>query len=247
MSIVPTTLLGVLPVGIALYLSGSLTPAEFALCAVLSLGLIEPLLKVSFLQNEMKSMEYAVNDANELLNLPELCEAKDPKTPSSFGLSFEDVSFSYSGDSSDDVLHGVSFDVTEGSSVAIVGPSGGGKTTIARLISRFWDVTGGSVKIGGVDVRDMSLDALARTVSFVTQDNFLFDCSLRENIRLAIPRRATRRSSLRPRRRNAGSSLDASRRVGTLLPERRGACFLGGSAKGSPLPGLSQGRAHRGP
>ena len=187
MSIVPTTLLGVLPVGIALYLSGSLTAAEFALCAVLSLVLIEPLLKVSFLQNEMKSMEYAVNDANELLNLPELCEAKDPKTPSSFGLSFEDVSFSYSGDSSDDVLHEVSFDVAEGSSVAIVGPSGGGKTTIARLISRFWDVTGGSVKIGGVDVRDMSLDALARTVSFVTQDNFLFDCSLRENIRLGNP------------------------------------------------------------
>ena len=101
--------------------------AEFALCAVLSLGLIEPLLKVSFLQNEMKSMEYAVNDANELLNLPELCEAKDPKTPSSFGLSFEDVSFSYSGDSSDDVLHEVSFDVARAAALRSSAPQGAGK------------------------------------------------------------------------------------------------------------------------
>ena len=138
---------------------------------------------MSFLQNEMKSMEYAVNDANELLNLPELCEAKDPKTPSSFGLSFEDVSFSYSGDSSDDVLHGVSFDVTEGSSVAIVGPSGGGKTTIARLISRFWDVTGGSVKIGGVDVRDMTQAQLHDELGYVPQKGVLFSGTITSNLK----------------------------------------------------------------
>ena len=193
-------------------------------------------------------MEYAVNDANELLNLPELCEAKDPKTPSSFGLSFEDVSFSYSGDSSDDVLHEVSFDVAEGSSVAIVGPSGGGKTTIARLISRFWDVTGGSVKIGGVDVRDMSLDALARTVSFVTQDNFLFDCSLRENIRLGNPSASDEEVELAAEAAQC-RGVRWTPREGLGHSCRRGGehAFRRGAPKDRPCPGVPQERAHRGP
>ena len=76
----------------------------------------------------------------------------------------------------------------EGSFTALVGPSGGGKSTVARLIARFWDVSEGQIKIGDTDIREMSLRQLAQSVSFVTQDNFLFDCSLKENIRLGNPK-----------------------------------------------------------
>ena len=85
------------------------------------------------------------------------------------------------------MLHGVSLTLPEGSFTALVGPSGGGKSTVAKLIARFWDVTGGEITIGGVNVKDMPLSQLSEYVSFVTQDNFLFRCSLLENIRLGNP------------------------------------------------------------
>lgn len=75
----------------------------------------------------------------------------------------------------------------QGSFTALVGPSGGGKSTVARLIARFWDVTGGSISIGDTNIKELSIRQLSELVSFVTQDNFLFNCSLKENIRLGNP------------------------------------------------------------
>lgn len=95
--------------------------------------------------------------------------------------------FSYTGDAKDEVLHGVSLKLPEGGFTALVGPSGGGKSTVAKLIARFWDVTSGEISIGGVNVKEMPLSQLSEIVSFVTQDNFLFRCSLLENIRLGNP------------------------------------------------------------
>ena len=95
--------------------------------------------------------------------------------------------FSYTGDQKDEVLHGVNLKLPQGSFTALVGPSGGGKSTVAKLIERFWDVSSGSVEIGGVDVKDMPLSQLSEYISFVTQENFLFRCSLLENIRLGNP------------------------------------------------------------
>lgn len=85
------------------------------------------------------------------------------------------------------MLHGIDLTLPAGSFTALVGPSGGGKSTTARLISRFWDVTEGNITIGGVNIKDMPLEQLSEMVSFVTQDNFLFRCSLLENIRLGNP------------------------------------------------------------
>ena len=85
------------------------------------------------------------------------------------------------------MLHCVDLKLPEGSFTALVGPSGGGKSTVAKLIARFWDVTDGAITIGGVNVRDLPLSQLSEYVSFVTQDNFLFRCSLLENIRLGNP------------------------------------------------------------
>ena len=95
--------------------------------------------------------------------------------------------FSYTGEKKDEVLHGIDLTLPAGSFTALVGPSGGGKSTTARLISRFWDVTEGNITIGGVNIKDMPLEQLSEMVSFVTQDNFLFRCSLLENIRLGNP------------------------------------------------------------
>ncbi|MGR1083211.1 ABC transporter ATP-binding protein [Olegusella massiliensis] len=185
-SIMPTTLLGVLPVGLALYLGGALSPADLAMCVVLALAIVDPIARFTSFVNELKSMEYAVADAAEFLDLPELPEAdrratgvKDPS------VELKDVRFSYG--EGEEVLHGVSLSMPSGSFTALVGPSGSGKSTLARLLVRHWDVDGGSIAIGGVDVRDMPLAQLSGLVSFVAQDNYLFDASIRENIRLGNP------------------------------------------------------------
>lgn len=187
-SILPTTLLGTLPAGIALYLKGELEPAEIALCFMLVLGIISPLMKATQFINEMKSMEYAVKDAKELLHIAQLAEVGETEKTKSSQVVLEHVSFSYTGEKEQEVLHDMNLTLPEGSFTALVGPSGGGKSTVARLIARFWDVSEGQIKIGDTDIREMSLRQLAQSVSFVTQDNFLFDCSLKENIRLGNPK-----------------------------------------------------------
>ena len=98
-----------------------------------------------------------------------------------------DVSFSYGGTEGKEVLRHLNLTIPQGKFTALVGPSGGGKSTIARLTARFWDVTGGSITLGGQDIRKLPLKQLSQSISFVTQDNFLFDCSLKENIRLGRP------------------------------------------------------------
>ena len=187
MSILPTTLLGTLPVGIALYLNGSLTPARLAFCLMLALGIIGPLMKATQFINELKSMEFAVKDANLYLNMEELPQASQPAILHGNNIRLKNVSFSYTNKESENILHGIDLTLPSGSFTALVGPSGGGKSTIARLIARFWDVNNGSIEIGGVDIRKIPLKQLSNVVSFVAQDNFLFDCSLKENIRLGNP------------------------------------------------------------
>lgn len=185
-AILPSTLLGILPVGVLLYIQGSLTQAELTMCMILSLGIVGPVTWFTTAVNDYKSIEYAINDVSKLLNLPELPDAAEPVVISGYGVELCDVSFSYN-ENHGDVLHNINLNIPEGSFTALVGPSGGGKSTVARLIARFWDVREGSIRIGGVDIRKIPLSQLTGIVSFVTQDNFLFNCSLLENIRLGKP------------------------------------------------------------
>ena len=189
LAIMPTTLVGVLPVGLLLNRAGQITPAELAMGIILSLSIVGPLMKVTTFINEAKSMEYAVDAANELLNLPVLPDSGKMVPLRRTDIVLQDVSFSYgmNGGEENDVLHRINLTMPEGSFTALVGPSGGGKSTIARLIARFWDVTGGSISIGGRNIKELSIRQLSELVSFVTQDNFLFNCSLKENIRLGNP------------------------------------------------------------
>lgn len=187
MAIMPTTLLGVLPVGLLLVQNGSISPAVLAMGIILSLSIVGPLMKATTFINEAKSMEYAVEAANELLNLPVLPDSGKIVSIPHNDIALKHVTFSYDGSEQNEVLHDVNLELPEGSFTALVGPSGGGKSTIARLIARFWDVTGGSITIGGKNVKELSIRQLSELVSFVTQDNFLFNCSLKENIRLGNP------------------------------------------------------------
>ena len=189
LAIMPTTLVGVLPVGLLLNRAGQITPAELAMGIILSLSIVGPLMKVTTFINEAKSMEYAVDAAGELLNLPVLPDSGKMVPLRRTDIVLQDVSFSYgmNGGEEQDVLHRINLTMPEGSFTALVGPSGGGKSTIARLIARFWDVTGGSISIGGRNIKELSIRQLSELVSFVTQDNFLFNCSLKENIRLGNP------------------------------------------------------------
>lgn len=187
MAIMPTTLLGVLPVGLLLVQNGSISPAELAMGIILSLSIVGPLMKATTFIDEAKSMEYAVEAANELLNLPVLPDSGKIVSIPHNDIALKHVTFSYDGSEQNEVLHDVNLELPEGSFTALVGPSGGGKSTIARLIARFWDVTGGSITIGGKNVKELSIRQLSELVSFVTQDNFLFNCSLKENIRLGNP------------------------------------------------------------
>lgn len=187
MAIMPTTLLGVLPVGLLLVQNGSISPAELAMGIILSLSIVGPLMKATTFINEAKSMEYAVEAANELLNLPVLPDSGKIVSIPHNDIALKHVTFSYDGSEQNEVLHDVNLKLPEGSFTALVGPSGGGKSTIARLIARFWDVTGGNITIGGKNIKELSIRQLSELVSFVTQDNFLFNCSLKENIRLGNP------------------------------------------------------------
>lgn len=133
LSILPTTLLGTLPVGIYLYQTGVLDPAQVTLCLMMALGIVSPLMRATAFINSMKSMQFAVKDTRELLDLPQLSQAKQEADLDGSGIRFRNVAFSYGGTGGAEVLHDLELHIPQGSFTALVGPSGGGKSTIARL------------------------------------------------------------------------------------------------------------------
>ena len=184
----PSTLLGVLPVSLWLGNRGSITVSEAALGVMLSMSMVVSLAKLEVFGNEIRQMQYTIEGLQEFLNMQKLPEPEAKAKLSGYDVELKNVRFSYTGETDQEVLHGIDLTMPQGSFTALVGPSGGGKSTVAKLISRFWDVTKGEITIGGVNVKDMPLSQLADMVSFVTQDNFLFQCSLLENIRLGNPK-----------------------------------------------------------
>ena len=182
----PATLLGVVPVSILLVNKGSMTVSEMALSVMLAMSMVISMAKIEVFSNGLRQMQYTVLEVKKFLDIPSLVEPETERLPSEFTIEMSDVHFTYDEEQGE-VLHGIDLTMPEGSFTALVGPSGGGKSTVAKLIARFWDVTGGSIKIGGIDIRDMKVESLANVVSFVTQDNFLFARSIKENIRLGNP------------------------------------------------------------
>ncbi len=140
--------------------------------------------KIMYISQSFMQINGNVARMDEILHIPEMPESIHPKKPGNDDVIFEKVRFSYTGKESEIAIDQVSFTARKGEITAIVGPSGSGKSTIANLISRFWDVTDGCIKIGDVDIRDIAQDDLLRHVSFVFQDIFLFKQSILDNIRM---------------------------------------------------------------
>ena len=186
LSILPTTLLGTLPMGIYLYQTGVLDPAQVTLCLMLSLGIVTPLMSATAFINSMKSMQFAVKDTRELLDLPQLSQVGRDAPLNGCDIQLRDVSFSYGCDG-EEVLHRLDLTIPQGKFTALVGPSGGGKSTLCKLIPRFYDVTDGDIRIDGQDVCHVTQRSLRQQVGVVQQDVFLFADSILNNIRCGKP------------------------------------------------------------
>ena len=186
-SVLPSTFLGTLPVGMILYTTGTLSPENMVMCFILSMGIVDPLMNYTLHVSNVKAVEYAIHDVDKLLHVTELPDSKNSIFIENHNIELKNVSFAYSKNKDNKVLSNITFSVPEDSFTALVGPSGSGKSTIARLIARFWDVDEGSITIGGIDIRQIPISQLSDIISFVTQDNFLFHCSIKENIRMGKP------------------------------------------------------------
>ena len=181
MVIMPSTMVSVLPIGGLLVKGGSLSPENFVTIIILSVGIITPLITLMSYSDDIRTMGTIFGQVRGILEAKEMERPADAAAPSENSLLLKDVHFSYA---EKEVLHGIDMDIPEGSFTALVGPSGSGKSTIARLIASLWDIDSGSICLGGKDIREISEEAYADKVAFVSQDNYLFNMTVRENIRL---------------------------------------------------------------
>lgn len=202
LSILPATLVTVLPVGCGMMMAGWLEPSTFVLMAILSLSIFPPLYAVSSFVDPLAQVSSVVAEIDRVLSQPEQRRAKTPAqftdaqgTPlaahAAPRIELDGVRFSYGRTDADgdavEVIHGIDLTIEPGTVTALVGPSGSGKSTLARLIAGFWDATEGEVRIGGASLATCTADQLADTIAYVAQDNYLFDDTVRENIRMGRP------------------------------------------------------------
>ena len=181
-AIAPTTLLTVLPVGWIFYTDGSLSAEVFLTTIILSMSIVGPLIAAMGFVDNLAKVGTIVGSVDEILLKPEQDHGTQPAQLGKPDIALDHVSFGYAQDK--EILHNISLTIPAGSLTALVGPSGSGKSTIAKLIAGFWDVTEGRITLGGVEESRIPLEQLYDQVAFVSQDNYLFDDTIRENIRM---------------------------------------------------------------
>lgn len=182
LAIAPTTLLTVLPLGYLFYHQGTLRIENFLSCIILSMAIVAPLIRAMTFVDTLATMGTTVKAVDEFLQGK---EQEHPQTPVALGkpdIVLQDVSFAYHD--GQEVLHDIHLEIPAGTLTALVGPSGGGKSTIAKLIAGFWDVDEGRIMLCGQEEKKIPLEQLYDQVAFVSQDNYLFDDTVRENIRM---------------------------------------------------------------
>lgn len=182
MAVFPSTLIGILPIGCLLFMHGSLPAETFLTVIILSFGIMQPLITAFSYTDDLAQVGTIVGEVAEILDGQDL---KRPDTaaelPKDNAIELKDVRFAYQ---EKEILHGVSLRIEPGTVNALVGPSGSGKSTIARLMASLWDVGGGSITLGGVDIRTLPLKECTDRIAYVSQDNYLFDLSVMDNIRM---------------------------------------------------------------
>ena len=185
MCFTPATFLGVLPVGLLLVMNGSLQPEKFITCVILSAGIVSPLIIAFSYTDDISKMKTIFGEITEILERKDMVRpSKVTEEPAGSDIVLKDVHFTYKDK---EVLHGINMEIKQGEVTAMVGPSGTGKSTVARLIDSLWDVDSGTITYGGVDITKLPLDYYMSKIAYVAQDNYLFDMSIKENIRLGKP------------------------------------------------------------
>lgn len=184
MTIWPAVLIGVLPIGCVFYRNGSLTAPDFITIAILSLGIVGPLVAAIFLTDDFSKIATITGEIGAVLSELDLKRPAQRKELHGLDIDLRNVTFAYKDKQ---VLNGVTLNIRQGTTTALVGPSGSGKSTIAKLIASYWDAGGGSITIGGEDVKNLPPEQVMDLIGYVSQDNFLFNVSVRENIRMGRP------------------------------------------------------------
>ena len=187
--ITPSMLFSLIPIGGYMFFKGMVDASLFITVIILAVSAIQPFLIAFTYHDDIAKAGAIFGEVGSIMKLPELDRPSvDTAKPADNSIVLNDVRFSYhkgiEGEEKKEILHGVSMTLPQGSYTAFVGPSGSGKSTIARLIASLWDVDSGSIEIGGVNIKNLSLQEYNQCVAYVSQDNFLFDLSIRENIRL---------------------------------------------------------------
>lgn len=180
----PSVWLSVLPIGAVLYQHGTLSASVFLTIMILSLGIVGPILGAIKFTDSISQLGAIVGEVSSLLDAPEMERPEQDAEIQNMTIRFEDVSFSYDKKETAPILDHVNLTIQPNSMTALVGPSGSGKSTITKLITGFWEASSGSITLGGVDLKQIPLSQLSSYVSYVSQDNYLFDESIRENIRM---------------------------------------------------------------
>ena len=209
MEVLPSTLLVVLPVGLYLFMTGGITLPVLIMCVLLSYASYKPLLKAMAYMDTMANVRVVFGEIQSVLDLPELVRQDTAPAPHGYDVCFENVVFGYDGalcetagsaakdtaagsavngaaaKDSTKIFDGLNFTAKEGELTAIVGSSGSGKSTIAKLLAGFWNIDSGHITIGGADIGSMSLERNMQLVTYVSQENFLFNKTIRENLKMA--------------------------------------------------------------
>ena len=183
METIPATMIFVLPTSLYLFMQGSVEMSSLIMCILLSYASYKPLIKAMSHLETMANVKMVMKEINKVMEIPDLERGKQLKHIKSYDVEFQNVSFAY--DESKNVLNNISFKANEKELTAIVGDSGGGKSTIAKLIAGFWNIDKGKIFIGDVDLNDMPLKQNMELITYVSQENFLFNKTILENLRVA--------------------------------------------------------------
>ncbi len=185
MALMPAQLLSLLPFSAWFFMKGWTSGPDILMLIILALGLAGPFVRVASYMDDVSKMGVIVGEATSILTKRDLVRPDvSTVTPKGNAIELKDVHFGYQDQ---EVLHGVNLKINEGEVTALVGPSGAGKSTVAKLIASFWDVDGGAILYGGADIRKMALNEYNKNIAYVSQDNYLFDVSVMENIRMGRP------------------------------------------------------------
>jgi len=182
MVLAPATMLSVLPIGGLLYMNGSLSANDLIMVIVIAVGLITPVITCMSYSDDLAQVGTIIGEVTRIIETKELVRPENIKEqPKDNTITLSNVRFGYKDK---EVLHGINLQFKDGTVNALVGPSGSGKSTIAKLVASLWDVEEGSISIGGVDIRNMPMNFYNDKVAYVSQDNYLFDTTIMENIRM---------------------------------------------------------------